>query len=121
MMMKETRPFAFFGAISAGLFFTSLVFIIPVVVEYFQTGLVERAPSWVAGMTLVLASMMAFTAGMILDSLARSRAEQKRIFYLSIDASRGEGGLQRGLRLHERRERSIQANQGPGGRVRRQD
>jgi len=103
MMVKETRPFAFFAAISGTLLLTSLIFIIPVVIEYFQTGLVERAPSWVAGMTLVLASMMAFTAGMILDSLARSRAEQKRIFYLSIAPSRGEGGLNNVAPILERR------------------
>ncbi len=121
MMMKETRPFAFFGVISVGLLMTSLVFIIPVLIEYFQTGLVERAPSWVAGMTLILASMMAFTAGMILDSLARSRAEQKRIFYLSIDSSRGEGGIQHGLRLHERRDRAQPLNQGPMSRARSKD
>ncbi|NNE57152.1 MAG: glycosyltransferase [Hellea sp.] len=107
-LLKETRPFIFFGAISAVIFATSLIFIVPVLIEYFQTGLVERAPSWVLGMTLVLAGMMTFTAGMILDSLARSRAEQKRIFYLSIAPSRGEG-YTHGLRnVLERRDDEIE-------------
>lgn len=90
-LVKETRPFTFFGVLSGMMLLTSLVFIVPVLIEYFKTGLVERAPSWVAGMTMVLAAMMCFTAGMILDSIARFRAEQKRIFYLSITPSRGEG------------------------------
>jgi hypothetical protein len=38
----------------------------------------------------VLASMMTLIAGIVLDSVARGRAEQKRIFYLSIAPSRGE-------------------------------
>lgn len=90
MLMKETRPFTFFGVISALIFGSSLFFIVPVLIEYFQTGLVERAPTWMLGMTMILASMMIFVVGLILDSLARSRAEQKRIFYLSIEPSRGE-------------------------------
>lgn len=109
MMLKETRPFMFFGSISAGLFGISLLFIIPVVIEYFQTGLVERAPSWIAGMTMLLAAMMVFTAGMILDSLARSRAEQKRIFYLSIDAARGEGKIPGARMVLERRASDIKS------------
>ncbi|MEO1151169.1 MAG: glycosyltransferase [Pseudomonadota bacterium] len=84
-LMKETRPFRFFGAIALFLGVTSMAFMIPVVTEYFQTGLVERMPTWVLAMTLLLGAMMALMAGTILDSVARARAEQKRNFFLSID------------------------------------
>jgi len=47
-------------------------------------------PTWVLAMTLMLGSLMVFMAGVVLDSVARSRAEQKRIHYLSIAPSRGE-------------------------------
>jgi len=73
----------------------SVVFAAPVLVEYFQTGLVERMPTWVLAMTLMLGSLMVFMAGVVLDSVARSRAEQKRIHYLSIAPSRGEQHAQR--------------------------
>ena len=56
----------------------------PVIVEYMSTGLVDRMPTWVLAMTLLLASMMIFMAGVILDSVARGRNEVKRIHYLSI-------------------------------------
>jgi len=59
----------------------------PVIVEYMSTGLVERMPTWVLAMTLLLASMMIFMAGVILDSVARGRNEVKRIHYLSIAPS----------------------------------
>ena len=90
MLMKETKPFVFFSAVSAVLFGTATL---PILVEYFETGLVSRMPTWMLAMTLTLGAMMSFTAGVILDSLARSRIEQKRIHYLSIAPARGEGGI----------------------------
>jgi hypothetical protein len=86
MLMKETRPFAFFGAIAAAIMATSLFFMAPVLVEYFTTGLVSRMPTWILATALMMMSLLAFTAGLILDSLARSRAEQLRIHYLSLPA-----------------------------------
>ena len=103
MLMKETRPFAFFGILALGLFATSGLFMTPVLIEYFQTGLVSRMPTWVLAMTLLMASMMCFMSGMILDSVARSRAEQKRIHYLSLSPARGEG-LTGAIQLRERRQ-----------------
>lgn len=84
MLMKETRPFAFFGTISAAFMAASLVFMAPVLIGYFQTGLVDRMPTWVFSLVLMLVSFLVFTAGMILDSLSRARAEQLRIHYMSL-------------------------------------
>jgi len=84
MLMKETRPFIFFSYIATGLMGASLFFMTPVLMDYMQTGLVDRMPTWVLAMTLFLAAMMTFTAGIILDSLARGRREQKHFHYLSI-------------------------------------
>jgi glycosyltransferase involved in cell wall biosynthesis len=86
MLMKETRPFAFFGLLSALFMASSLAFMTPVLVEYFETGLVSRMPTWVFSMALMMVSFMLFTAALILDSVARSRAEQLRIHYMAIDA-----------------------------------
>lgn len=84
MLMKETRPFAFFSAISAAFMLASLGFMTPVLAEYFETGLVSRMPTWVLSMALMMISFMLFTAGVILDSVARARAEQLRIHYMSL-------------------------------------
>lgn len=93
MLMKETKPFVFFSAISGVLFGTATLLSLPILAEYFETGLVSRMPTWMLVMTLTLGAMMSFTAGVILDSLSRSRIEQKRIHYLSIASARGEGGV----------------------------
>ena len=86
MLMKETRPFAFFGLIAAGLMGISLGFMAPVLYEFFTTGLVSRMPTWIAAMALMMMSFLSFTAALILDSVARSRAEQLRIHYLTLPA-----------------------------------
>ena len=47
-------------------------------------------------------------AGVILDSVARGRTEQKRVHYLSISPSRGEKTSNNNTtRLHERRAKKI--------------
>ena len=85
-LMKETRPFAFFSTISAAFMLASLGFMAPVLAEYFETGLVSRMPTWVLSMALMMISFMLFTAGVILDSVARARAEQLRTHYMSLEA-----------------------------------
>lgn len=90
MLLKETRPLRFFGAFSLVFLAASVGMMVPVLADYFATGLVPRMPTWVAAMALALFSMMSLVAGLILDSVARGRAEQKRIFYLSFPATRGD-------------------------------
>lgn len=57
----------------------------PVLAEYFETGLVSRMPTWVLSTALLMISFMLFTAGVILDSVARARAEQLRIHYMGLE------------------------------------
>lgn len=90
MLMKETRPFIFFSYLALTMAAASVAFMVPVLREYFETGLVNQLPTWMLAMTLLLGAMMLGTAGIILDSLARSRAEAKRIHYLSIEPARGD-------------------------------
>ena len=90
MLMKETRPFVFFGYVSLIVMSMSLMLMVPVLNEYFNTGLVTRMPTWVLSMAMMMMSLVIFSSGVILDSVARGRAEQKRIHYMSIPAARGE-------------------------------
>jgi hypothetical protein len=86
MLMKETRPFAFYLSISSALLAASLTFMTPVLIEFVQTGLVPKLPTWILSMVLLMMAAMTFTAGLILDSLARSRAELLRIHYMDLPA-----------------------------------
>ncbi|MCC0039043.1 MAG: glycosyltransferase [Brucellaceae bacterium] len=90
MLMKETRPLRFFGALAGLALAASVILAAPVLAEYFTTGLVPKVPTWILAMALLLLAMIMMTAGLVLDSVARGRAEQKRIFYLSIASVEAE-------------------------------
>jgi glycosyltransferase involved in cell wall biosynthesis len=81
-LVKEERPLQFFGVSGLVLLAAGIVLGLPVVVEYFQTGLVPRLPTAVLSTGLVLLSFLSGAAGLILDSVARGRKEFKRLIYL---------------------------------------
>jgi len=108
MLMKETKPFVFFSYVATALLAVSAIIGTPVVLDYFATGLVDRIPTWILSMTLLLGAMITLAAGTILDSVARGRAEQKRIHYLSISPARGEKATT-AIPLRERRSQSEEA------------
>jgi hypothetical protein len=83
MLMKETRPFAFFSAVATLLLAGGLLVAAPVLAEYLATGLVPRLPTWVLALALIGLSAMTLTAGMVLDSVARGRNELLRLHYLN--------------------------------------
>ena len=84
LLVKETRPLAFFSTISAILAALALVIAYPVVATYLQTGLVPRFPTAFLAMGLMVLSSISLTCGLILDSVSRGRLEQKRILYLGM-------------------------------------
>ncbi|MCP4316805.1 MAG: glycosyltransferase [Hyphomicrobiales bacterium] len=90
LLVKETRPFLFFSAISGAFLLASIAFMAPVLVEYFDTGLVSKIPTWIAAIALLMISMLFFVSGVILDSLARSRAEHKRMLYMGLPTTRSQ-------------------------------
>lgn len=83
-LMKETRPFVFFSSLSAFFASVSVILMAPVILTFIGTGLVERMPTWVLSMALLMMGVVFFTAGLILDSVARGRAELLRIHYMSM-------------------------------------
>ncbi|CAD7051467.1 glycosyl transferase [Pseudorhizobium endolithicum] len=89
MLMKETRPFVFFSAISAVAMAASILFMLPVLAEYFATGYVSRIPTWILSMALMMMSLLILTAGLVLDSLSRARNEQLRLHYISLPKTLG--------------------------------
>jgi len=90
MLLKETRPVRFFGVIAAACLAAGLLLMLPVLAEYFATGLVPRMPTWVLSVALLMMAMLFGVAGLILDSVARGRAEQMRMVYLAYGPPRAE-------------------------------
>ena len=68
-LYKNYRPFGFFTAIAVILALISLLFMVPVLTEYFVTGLVPRFPTLIVCGFVMIAALMLFVAGVILSSL----------------------------------------------------
>ena len=82
LLVKEFRPFQFFTVVAAALSLLSLVLAVPIVLTFWETGLVPRLPTAVLCASLALAALGSFLSGLILDSVNRGRHEIKRMEYL---------------------------------------
>jgi glycosyltransferase involved in cell wall biosynthesis len=90
VLLKEYKPFWFFGAIGlAGILF-AFALAIPLLIEYGRTGLVDRLPTAILATGIVIVSILTITAGVVLDSIRRMRAEIKRMFYNMTRTRAGE-------------------------------
>ena len=82
-LFKEYKPLIFFGIISLLLFSISMVFMIPVFVEYFQTRLVPRFPTLIFSGFLLMISIMMLVCGIILEVLVKKHRQLFELFLLN--------------------------------------
>ncbi|GFE71278.1 glycosyltransferase family 2 protein [Chroococcus sp. FPU101] len=83
LLFKEIRPFMFFGILFLLLALISIILVVPILITYFNTGLVPRFPTAFLATSTMLLAFLSMTCGLILDSVARGRREVKRMAYLS--------------------------------------
>jgi glycosyltransferase involved in cell wall biosynthesis len=83
-LVREERPFVFFGALFAIFAIASLVLGIPVILEFVETGFVPRLPTAVLSVAFMLLAFLSLFSGLILDTVTRGRWELKRLAYLGI-------------------------------------
>lgn len=57
---------------------------LPVILDFFRTGLVQRLPTAVLATGLVILAVFSMGCGLILDSVALGRRETKRLAYLAL-------------------------------------
>ncbi|WP_240650018.1 glycosyltransferase family 2 protein [Variovorax atrisoli] len=96
-LFVSERPLQFFSIIGALLALMSIVLIVPVVMTYVHTGLVPRLPTAVLATGAMLAAMLSFVCGVIMQAITLGRREAKRLSYLAIPsvrerAARAAGG-----------------------------
>ena len=83
-LIKDERPLAFFASLGGLFTLAGLALGIPIVVEFFHTGLVPRLPTAVLSVGLIVLAALSVFAGLILDVVTKARQELKRLAYLSI-------------------------------------
>lgn len=80
-LYKNYKPFPFFGTIALVLFILSALFMIPLLLEFFATGLVPKFPTLIVCGITMLAALLMFASGLILSTL---QEKDKRDFEFQL-------------------------------------
>lgn len=83
-LIKDERPLQFFGSLGIIIASAGIILAIPVIVTYFETGLVPRLPTAVLSSGCFVLGALSVLAGIILDVVTKTRQEIKRLSYLSM-------------------------------------
>ncbi len=78
-LFKDYRPMAFFGWLALIFLVLGLICGIPVIVEFSVTHLVERFPTALLAVALVLCGALSLTVGLVLDTVAKNNRKQWEI------------------------------------------
>ena len=82
ILIKDEKPLLFFSILSIFFMLSSLSVGIPIIKEFYLTGLVERLPSAILAGLLSVISFLSFFCGLILDVMKKIRFENKKMNYL---------------------------------------
>ena len=74
-LFKEYKPGLFFKLVSFIFFVISLIFGIPVFIEYFKTGLVPRFPTLIFSGFMLMISILMFVCGLILEVVVKKHRQ----------------------------------------------
>ncbi len=83
-LFEEHKPMLFFGLVSLLLLVLALVLGVPVLVEFFETGLVPRFPTLIVAGFLVVTAVMTFMCGVILQVVVRKHRELFEINLINL-------------------------------------
>lgn len=82
-LFKEFKPMLFFTIMSTILFIMALLFGVPVVIDYFKTGLVQRFPTLIFSLFIILSSLLTLSCGFILDVVVKKHRQLFELTYIN--------------------------------------
>ena len=74
-LVKDYQPLAFFSAVSLVLMAAAAALFFPVLLEYLDTGLVERFPTLIVAGFLAVGGLLTFCCGLILDTVIKKERQ----------------------------------------------
>src|SRR3954451_3436823 len=83
---RSERPLPFFSAIAIALAIVAIGLAIPIFITFLQQGIVPRFPTAILATALMLAALLSFASGLVLDTVTRGRREIKLLAYLRYNA-----------------------------------
>lgn len=84
-LYKNYRPWRFFGWLSLLLAVAGIAFLLPVLIEYFGTGLVPRFPTLIVSMFLLLAALLSLFTGLCLDVMVSNDRKNYELHLLRYE------------------------------------
>ncbi len=83
-LFKEYKPTIFFSLISILFLIISLIFGVPVFVEYFKTGFVPRYPTLIFSGFMLMVSILMFICGIILEVVVKKHRQLFELILINI-------------------------------------
>lgn len=81
-LYKEYRPLSFFGLFTVLFALVGLGLFLPILLEYFATGLVPRFPTLIVSGVLMTLAMLMLVCGLILDTVAK---KHRQLFEVNLN------------------------------------
>lgn len=78
-LYKNYKPLSFFSWITVLLTIIGTVFLIPVLIQYIQTGLVPKMPSFMASIFFYICAIQSFFGGLILQTIVKKSRQDFEI------------------------------------------
>ena len=87
-LYRDYKPLGFFSIVSLVLAVISILFFVPILVSYFQTGLVDRFPTLIVCGFVMLSAILALFAGIILNNLTLNHRREFEMRLISLHSEK---------------------------------
>lgn len=87
-LFKQYRPFTFFTILSILCLLVGVAFFIPPLLDYLDTGLVEKFPSLIAASFFGIISIQLFVGGLVLESIARKDRQNFELHLINLEENK---------------------------------
>jgi glycosyltransferase involved in cell wall biosynthesis len=84
LMVKEYRPMFFFNLLSLALLLVSGVLFLPIFIDYVKTGFVDKIPTLVVSGFVLIAAVLSFFNGLVLDVVAQ---KYRQLYQIGLNKS----------------------------------
>lgn len=85
-LFKEYKPGFFFNLWAFILLVVSMIFCVPVFIEYFNTGFVPRFPTLIFGLILLVISILLWITGIILQVIVKKQRQLYELYLNSLES-----------------------------------
>ena len=82
-LFKEYKPNLFFGLFGLLFLIISIIFAVPVFIDYFNTGIVERFPTLIFSGFMLMISVLSFVCGIILEVVVKKNRQMFELFLIN--------------------------------------